>query len=125
MAEPEGFEPSIPGKRYAALAKRCLQPLGHSSNAFDMPDTEARRKRQIASGAFPAVLFDDPPRSLRAAATSGRKNPGELERTRIMARGVRYRRTAAMAGGGAVLHASWQICRFIAHMRKIIAETIA
>lgn len=31
LAEPEGFEPSIPGKRYAALAKRCLQPLGHSS----------------------------------------------------------------------------------------------
>jgi hypothetical protein len=32
VAEPEGFEPSIPGKRYAALAKRCLQPLGHSSS---------------------------------------------------------------------------------------------
>ena len=48
MAEPEGFEPSIPFNRYAALAKRCLQPLGHSSNRFDMPDAEARRKRQFA-----------------------------------------------------------------------------
>ena len=59
MAEPEGFEPSIPGKRYAALAKRCLQPLGHSSNRLDMPDADARRKRQIATGAIPAELFAD------------------------------------------------------------------
>src|SRR5882724_11456775 len=32
---------------YNGLANRRLQPLGHSSVRADMPDAEARRKRQI------------------------------------------------------------------------------
>ena len=34
---------------YNGLANRRLQPLGHISGTADMPDTGARRKRQIAS----------------------------------------------------------------------------
>ena len=36
---------------YGALAKRCLQPLGHLSSIVDMPDTGASRKRQIGGHA--------------------------------------------------------------------------
>jgi hypothetical protein len=60
VAEPEGFEPSIPGKRYAALAKRCLQPLGHSSIIVDMHDAVARRKRWIGqSDASPEIRLEN------------------------------------------------------------------
>lgn len=32
---------------YDALAKRCLQPLGHLSGGADMPEWALSRKRQI------------------------------------------------------------------------------
>ena len=84
VAEPEGFEPSIPGKRYAALAKRCLQPLGHSSNRFDMPDAEARRKRQFAVADILSGIIGDsgepwpaPKTLLREACEAGRLAPNQ------------------------------------------------
>lgn len=59
LAEPEGFEPSIPFNRYAALAKRCLQPLGHSSitAAYARP----RGEPQAPDRALPACAENFPP----------------------------------------------------------------
>src|SRR6187399_354839 len=37
VAERKGFEPLIQLSPYGALAKRCLQPLGHLSGAGLMP----------------------------------------------------------------------------------------
>ena len=74
MAEPEGFEPSIPGKRYAALAKRCLQPLGHSSIAFGYarrgrpPQAPDRKSSLCAHRIAPA-----PERSWRIAPAAWRR----------------------------------------------------
>lgn len=47
VAERKGFEPLIQLSPYGALAKRCLQPLGHLSGGADMPEWALSRKRQI------------------------------------------------------------------------------